>query len=58
MMVVDVELDWTNTVTSTPIITPTTGLFKSSELPKKATMFLPPRSLNESDRKDKEQMKK
>ena len=36
MMVVDVELDWTNTVTSTPIINPTTGLFNSSELPKKA----------------------
>ena len=36
MMVVEVELDWTKTVTSTPIITPTTGLFNSSELAKNA----------------------
>ena len=32
IIVVEVELDWTRTVTRTPIITPTTGLFSSSEL--------------------------
>ena len=37
MMVVEVELDWTRTVTRTPIITPTTGLFNSSELANRAT---------------------
>jgi hypothetical protein len=31
MMVVEVEEDWTSTVTSTPIITPTTGLFSKVE---------------------------
>ena len=36
MMVVEVEEDWTRTVTSTPIITPTTGLFRIEESAKKA----------------------
>ena len=36
MMEVEVEEDWTSTVTSTPIITPTTGLFSNSESAKNA----------------------
>ena len=36
MMLVEVELDWTRTVTMIPIIAPTTGLFKSSDSEKKA----------------------
>ena len=36
MMVVEVEEDWTSTVTSTPIITPTTGLFRREESAKNA----------------------
>ena len=77
MMEVDVELDWTKTVTSTPIITPTTGLFNRSEFSNKARnnnmlqvkvqlfkclkippRFLPPIILNESDKNEREQMKK
>ena len=38
MMVVEVEEDWTRTVTSTPIITPTTGLFRREESAKKAEL--------------------
>ena len=36
MMAVEVEEDWTSTVTSTPIITPTTGLFRREESAKNA----------------------
>ena len=36
MMVVEVEEDWTRTVTSTPIMTPTTGLFRRVESAKNA----------------------
>ena len=39
MMVVEVEEDWTSTVTSTPIITPTTGLFRREESAKKAEIL-------------------
>ena len=75
MMVVEVEEDWTRTVTSTPIMTPTTGLFRRVESAKNAKIkkvtiffsmicilrppiFFPPRSLKESERKEREQMKK
>merc|ERR1719225_1841779 len=58
IMEVEVEEDWTNTVTNTPIIKPTTGFFSRSELEKRAPMFFPPRILNESERKEREQMKK
>merc|ERR1719430_1040600 len=58
MMEVDVEEDCTRTVTSTPIISPTTGFFSKSELLKRAPMFLPPRIRKESERKEREQMKK
>ena len=54
----DEEVDWTNTVTNTPIINPTTGLARSWESEKRDPRFLPPRILNESDRKEREQMKK
>merc|ERR1719495_236135 len=39
-------------------MTPTTGLLRSSEFAKNAPIFFPPRSLNESDRKVREQTKK
>jgi hypothetical protein len=58
MMEVDVEEDWTRTVTSTPIIKPTIGFFRSSESENKEPMFLPPRIRKESERKEREQMKK
>ena len=58
MMEVEVEEDWTNTVTSTPIINPTTGLVSSSEFEKREPRFFPPRILKESDRNESEQMKK
>ena len=58
MMEVEVEEDWTKTVTKTPIIKPTTGLVRSSELEKRDPRFFPPRILNESERKEREQMKK
>ena len=58
MMEVEVEEDWTNTVTNTPIINPTTGFVRSSELEKREPRFFPPRILKESERKEREQMKK
>jgi len=58
MIEVEVEEDWTNTVTSTPIINPTTGFLRRSELEKRTPMFFPPRIRNESERKEREQMKK
>ena len=58
MMEVEVEEDWTSTVTSTPIISPTTGFCSSSELENSAPMFLPPRIRKESERKEREQTKK
>merc|ERR1712107_288247 len=42
MMAVEVELDWTRTVTSTPIIKPTMGFLRRSELEKSEPMFFPP----------------
>merc|ERR1719334_378661 len=41
MIEVDVEEDWTRTVRRMPIITPTIGLLRSSELAKKAPRDLP-----------------
>ena len=38
---VEIEEDWTRTVTSTPIITPTTGFFNISELENKAPIVFP-----------------
>ena len=35
MMLVEVELDWTSTVTRTPIIRPTMGFWSRSELEKR-----------------------
>ena len=58
IMEVDVDEDCTRTVTRTPIINPTIGFFSSSESEKRAPMFLPPRIRKESDRKEREQMKK
>merc|ERR1719483_544393 len=39
-------------------MTPTTGFFKRSESENRAPIFLPPRILNESERKEREHMKK
>ena len=58
MMEVEVEEDWTSTVTNTPIINPTIGFFRRSESENRAPMFFPPRIRKESERKDREQMKK
>ena len=58
MMEVEVEEDWTSTVTNTPIINPTIGFFRRSESENRAPMFFPPRIRKESERKEREQMKK
>ena len=57
-MEVEVEEDCTSTVTNTPIIKPTMGFFRRSESENKAPMFLPPRIRKESERNEREQMKK
>jgi len=58
MIDVEVDEDWTATVTNTPIITPTTGFFSISEFENRVPMFLPPRILKLSERNEREQMKK
>merc|ERR1711892_839450 len=52
MIEVDVEEDWTRTVTRTPIITPTIGFLSSSELVKRAPIFLPPMIRKLSERRN------
>jgi hypothetical protein len=58
MIDVEVEEDWTNTVTRMPIMTPTTGLERSSEFEKKEERLRPPRMRKDVLRKVKETMKR
>ena len=58
MMLVEVELDWTSTVTSTPIIRPTMGFWSSSELEKRLPMLRPPRIRKLSLRNEREHTNK
>jgi len=58
MIEVEVEEDWTRTVTRTPIMRPTTGFWRRSELENRAPMLRPPRILKESERKEREHTKK
>ena len=56
-MEVEVEDDWTRTVTSTPMSMPAIGLLKSSELPKISPACRPATRRKPLARKESEQMK-